>query len=128
LVSEDISEKLKQFIFAHIDSVEQLEVLLIFHRDSGKCWDVQALSNELRANPTSIGKRIASLKTLGLITPQTDPSKYCYHPKTPELAALTDSLAQAYKVRRHRVLELIFSSMKRAKDFADAFKVRKDDN
>lgn len=78
------------------------------------------IADELRASSSSVTNRLLVIKALGLI--ETDSQgQVRYKPKNAEIAELVDGLAEGYRVRKHRVLEIIFSPLKRAKSFADAF-------
>jgi hypothetical protein len=120
LTVNDLPEKLRQFLFEHIDSVEQLDMIVLFFEQQNKWWTAKLISEELRTSLSSAGKRLLALHALGLIVPN-ESNAYQYQPKSPELAALIENLVEQYKLRRHTILQLIFSSMKRAKTFANAF-------
>ena len=45
------SQHLAQFIADHIDSVVQLEIILLLHRNPGLRWTAQTLARELRVEP-----------------------------------------------------------------------------
>ena len=119
----DIPEKVRHFIFEQIDSAEQLEVLLFLRQNQDKVWTSQEVSNELRSTPISVGSRLESLERLFLL--EKSDKGYKYHPQSDELRATVDQLNEIYKVRRQKIFELIFSPMKKAKHFADAFMVHK---
>lgn len=118
----DVPERVKNFIFEHVDSVEQLEILLLLNAQRDKSWTVQALSDEMRSNPQSIEQRLKRWLSLGLIS-ETGGSSYIFSPPDPSVEDVIRVLADNYRVQRHRVLELIFSPMKMARDFASAFRV-----
>ena len=119
-----IPNNVKQFIFEYIDSVEQLDVLLLLRAHQNHSWTAKLVSDELRTNPVSAENRLLGLKVAGLIE-NDGPSEglYRYCPVTSTLSTTVDDLASACQVRRHKVYELIFSPMKRARKFADAFMV-----
>jgi Mn-dependent DtxR family transcriptional regulator len=120
----DIPENVRQFIFAYIDSVEQLEVLFLLRAEPGQSYTASQISGQLRSSEASVSGRLASLANAGLI--DGDPvNGFRYAPKNKEIFALVDQLSESYRILRHRVLELIFSPMKRARSFADAFVVSK---
>jgi hypothetical protein len=123
---EGMSEIVKQFIFEHIDSVEQLDVLLLLHSTPSQEWTVDDVTKSLKTNPSSVANRLARLKDQDFLeqTNAGNPATYRYKPKSPEIASVIDMVAQAYTVRRHTIYELIFSPMKKARSFADAFIVR----
>ncbi len=121
-------ESVRQLVFEHIDSVEQLEVLLYMrlHREVG--CNSHSLSAELRSNPQSVLNRLTSLEEQGLVScaepdARTELSKFSYAPRTEDLDAAVAELAEIYKVRPHKIFELIFSPLKKGRQFADAFLV-----
>jgi hypothetical protein len=121
-----IPREVKRFILERVDSVELLEVLFLLHSNENKQWSAQTGSDELRANPASIAKRLAYLQNLGLIAEDEITSgMYRYAPKSSAVRELMDQLAEIYRVRRTTVLELIFSPMKKAIDLASAFDITK---
>lgn len=119
----DISANLKQFIFEYVDSVELIEVLLFIRSNADKWFSATQISTELRSNPTSITNRLSRLASIGLIEKDNDQIKF--HPESDELKDLVTELANEYLLRRHRIFELIFSSSKTARQFANAFIVNK---
>ncbi len=123
--SDGISEEVRQFIFEHLDSVELLDALLLIRSEPEKTWTAASVASHLRANPASIANRLLTLKKLDLVEELTESEGgYRWRPTPSTLELVMKELALANKVRRHRVLELIFSPMKRARKFADAFSVR----
>jgi Mn-dependent DtxR family transcriptional regulator len=119
----DISANLKQFIFEYVDSVELIEVLLFIRSNADKWFSATQISTELRSNPTSISNRLSRLSNIGLIEQNQDQIRF--QPENDELKNIVTELANEYLLRRHRIFELIFSSSKTARQFADAFIVNK---
>ena len=114
---------MKNFIFEHIDSVEALEILLLFHSNQAKSWSFAALASELRSNPNSAQSRSQVLRDLNIIREKAgSENEFYYDPSNQELASIVDELSQHYRIQRHKIFELIFSPLKRARDFAEAFK------
>lgn len=113
-----VSERVRNLIFEHIDSVEQLEILLFLREHPERSWTSQEISTELRSSQASVEKRIAVLVSIGLVSQNA--KNFTYDPAREDLVR---ELSETYKIRPHRVLELIFSPMKRARHFADAFMV-----
>lgn len=109
------------FIFEYIDSVEQLEVLLLLQAEASRTWTKEDLSREMRSNPNSIAQRLQPLCHSGLV--ECIEGEYRYAPREPAQDAAVRDLALANKTHRHRVLELIFSPLKKARLFADAFRL-----
>lgn len=121
----EISAKLKQFIFEFVDSVELIEVLLLIRNHSEKWFSASQISAELRSSPTSISKRLSRLAHIGLLAQDEALDQFRFSPETDELRDIVSELANEYLLRRHSIFELIFSSSKNARQFADAFIVNK---
>lgn len=123
-----LSEEVKTFITEHISSVEQLEVLLLLHREQQR-WSAQEVSQELRIDPASAAERLADLQGRGLLVEsagETTPL-YQYQPQKSNLDYTVNDLAKAYQEYRVTVISLIFSKpIDKIRTFADAFKFRKD--
>ncbi len=118
-----VSERVKNFIFEHIDSIEALEILLLFHANQSKSWSYATLASELRSNPNSAESRSQVLHALQIIREKPGVSgEFYYDPENRDYAAIVDELAQHYRIQRHKIFELIFSPLKKARDFAEAFK------
>lgn len=120
-----VPEDVRAFIFEFIDSVEQLEVLLLVRSQPSREWSVSEVTDALRTDAGSAAHRLRSLKEMGFIaSTDTENARFRFQPQTERLQHLSDLLAATYKIRRHAVLELIFSPLKRIKTFASAFVVR----
>jgi hypothetical protein len=115
-----ISNRLQRFIFDHIDSVSFLETLLLLYTEPAREWTVENASREMRGNVNSTEKCFTLLKRLHLAK-EVAPGTFVFGGDNPDLVETVAELSEAYKVQRHRILEAIFSPMKRARDFAEAF-------
>jgi hypothetical protein len=128
LASGEIPNSVRQFIFDHIDSVEQLEVLALLFTKSETWWTSQSISNELRSSAPSIQVRLKHLKSGKLIEENpTQPTLYRYRSGDVQQDTLVASLVDEYRKRRQSTLELIFSPLKKGRNFADAFKIKSPD-
>lgn len=126
MASEHLPDPVRRYIFEHIDSVEQLEILLFLKEKRGNAFNANEIAAHLRINPKSAANRLTHLRALSLISAEPeDYENFKYSPATPELDELIRCLSEEYKIRKHRVLEAIFSPMKRARQFADAFTLTK---
>ena len=123
-----LGEKLLSFIAETMPSVEQLDVLLLLHKHPDRTWDEFSVSDALRNNPDSGRAILESLNRLGLVrrSENVGPS-YQFSPRSEELASLVELLQKEYAVKKHRVIDAIYSRpLPGAVDFAEAFRVRKD--
>jgi len=127
LPESKISSEVKDFIFRYIDSVEQLEILLLLGSDPGKAWTSEELSHLLRSSPHSVEKRLEGLRDDGLIQLK-DEKEYFFDSQDQGLVNQITKIAEIYKVQLHGILALVFSPMKKGRDFADAFKLGRKDS
>lgn len=126
--NDQIPENIRQFIFACIDSVEQLEVLAMLHDQPEKDWTYLALSQELRSTENSVEKRVRDLVDRRVIQPIAADS-FRFNPRSDEIRQVVHDLVGVYRLRPYRVMELIFSKPVNAmQSFADAFRFKKEDS
>jgi len=125
-MSKELSEEIRQFIFQHIDSVEQLDMLVLMRLHPERWWTARLMSEELRTSVTSASNRLHILKSIGLVI-ENESSAFQYRPKDAQLRQLVDELDDQYKLRKHTILQLIFSTKKSAKSFANAFVISSSD-
>jgi hypothetical protein len=128
-VSEEaIPQEVRSLISDHIDSVVQLEILLMLHAKPDADWSAADVSTQLRIDPAWAEGQLAHLCARGLLqcSDQT-PRTYRFGPKDPRLITATIELARAYADRRVTIISLIFSKpVDKIQSFADAFRLRKD--
>jgi hypothetical protein len=123
-----IPQEVQAFIADHIESVVQLEVLLLLHAAPQRVLSAADIGTELRIDPAWAGEQLVNLCSRGILTcTTTGESLYRYSPRTPEMDRAVAGLAQAYTDRRVTVIGLIFSKpVDKIRSFADAFRLRKD--
>jgi len=128
VAEEGISPEVKSFITQHIDSVVQLEILLLLHARREQAFNADEISRELRVDRAWVEGQLSNLCGRGLLncSDQTPPL-YQYAPRDNKLSAAVDALAREYAQRRVTVISLIFSKpVDKIQAFADAFRIRKD--
>lgn len=126
LSGERLSEQVRQFVLAHVDSVGHLEALLFLARHDDRPWSSAAVSRELRGSPDSTQGQMMSLRGHGLLKEVTD-GQFIYQPDTPALDEAARATFAAYAELKVTVISLIYSKpIERIRDLADAFKVRRD--
>jgi hypothetical protein len=119
----EIPSEVRDFVFQNLDSVEQLEILLLLHSEPSKTWSIDAISDQLRSNPNSVRTRLKLLLEQRHVLLEKDLNTYQYQLRDPAAGTALDLLSQIYKVHKYRILEIIFSPLKKSRDFADAFKI-----
>lgn len=114
------------FIDRHVRSIEQLEILLLLFARRDRAWTAQAVSDELRGNPSSAAVRLDEMSDDGLLTASGNPRTYAYS-ATGELDKAVAGLAEAYRDFRLRVIERVFTKPDGLSEFAEAFRFRRKD-
>jgi hypothetical protein len=120
----------RRLIADHIDSVEQLEILLLLYQHPERTWDAEAVARELRVAAVSAAERLEDMTHSGILARKDGkPVEYRYAPKSAGLGDAVRGLALAYSERRVTVINLIFSKpVDKIRTFADAFRIRRDDD
>jgi hypothetical protein len=127
---EGIAPDVQAFIASHVESVGELEVLLLLYHSRPRAWKADDLARELRIDPAWAAEQLAQLCARGLLRctdPPSNPSEYFYSSDSPALDAAVAGLDKAYADRRVAVIALIYSKPPDAlRSFSDAFRFRKD--
>lgn len=128
-MADVFSAELEQFIAQHIESLAQLETLLLMRREPERQWDCAKLSRELYITPDMCSGLVADLERRGFVrrVPDTD-NDYQYYPTDPHFDRLLGQLADIYQERRVAVITQIYSRpVKKVQTFADAFRLRREE-
>lgn len=123
----DLPAAVRRFLIRDIDSVEALEVLLLLRGDRARTWDVDAIVAELRSTPFAIRRRLESLAKRNLV--QVESGRWRYDAASRAEAVVAEA-ADCYDHFRLRVIEAVYGAGRREplRAFADAFKLREDDD
>jgi predicted ArsR family transcriptional regulator len=131
LSDEAIPPDARTLIASSIDSVVQLELLLLLQDSPQRQWSAADVARELRIDPAWAQDQLAQLCSRGLLSCEEETQSdqhYRFQPRSAELERAVVGLAQAYADRRVSVISLIYSKPADAlRSFSDAFKFRKDD-
>jgi hypothetical protein len=115
---------LEQFIANNIQSVEELEILLLLHRSPETFWAVEAISQHLGIKPELVSSRAHELERKGLLKAGESGPIFRFDNAEPDAVATVSELDIAYRDRRISVLNAIYSAnLTRLRTFADAFKL-----
>jgi hypothetical protein len=122
------TDELRTFIHKHIDSVVELEVLLLLYQTAPAEWSAESVSASLRITESSAATVLETLTTRELLARVTMAQRsYRYEPCSPQLRSAVESLATAYNDRRVTIISLIFSKpLDKIRIFADAFRIPRD--
>jgi predicted ArsR family transcriptional regulator len=124
-----ISEATQAFVADYIDSVLQLEVLLLLRARGDQPSSAEQISKELRIDAAWAAEQLQNLCNRSILVCTDEPVRtYRYQPARDDLRHTVDDLAQAYADRRVAVISLIYSKpMDKIRGFADAFRIRPKD-
>ena len=125
-----IPEDVARFVLEQIDSVAQLEALLLLRNDRDKDWNAPALSARLYIGEEETAHVLALLRDRGFVRQSgDDPTVFRYDPVSPELGDKLERLAGIYAKHLVPVTNMIHSKPKpRIQEFADAFRIRRKDD
>jgi hypothetical protein len=112
-----------QFIREHVRSVWALELLLRLKHDSERCWSIEELVSELRANHSLVADNLTALADAGLVVAD-DRGCFRYQPAAAVLAKVCDDLDAAYAKKPVTVIRWISAPTERLQSLADAFKFK----
>lgn len=123
-----IPENVKRFVLLAIPSVPYLEAIILLRGEPHKSWDSREIAQRLYLNDGSGQALLTELKLGGIVVDDEDaPSLYRYQPRTGDLQQMIDLLADIYPKNLVEITNLIHSKLNRkARQFADAFLLRKD--
>jgi len=125
---DSIPEDVEQFIRKRIDSVAQLEALLMMRSAPQAEWSVAVLAKRLYVSEKQAADLLARLFTDGFLIKAGSPSLYRYQPNSDELRQFVDRVAESYSKHLVPITNLIHSKPQtRVREFADAFKLRRDE-
>ena len=126
MANDLIPEDVRQFIVDKIDSVAELEGLLLVRKNPGTEWIVEALAQRLYTTRQQTEDVINHLHSQGfLAVNESEPPAYRYQPDSPKLAEMVDRVAEIYSNYLIPVTNLIHSKPQtKVQKFADAFKFR----
>jgi D-serine deaminase-like pyridoxal phosphate-dependent protein len=124
MTDELIPADIQDFIIRHIDSVTQLEALLLLRSNAGETWNLSMTAKRLYTTEHEVAEVLALLCHDGLLS--VSEGVYRYDGATPEQQSLVDRLAALYSRHLISVTKLIHAKPRRIRQFADAFRLRKE--
>ncbi|MBP7722920.1 MAG: hypothetical protein KA155_10350 [Alphaproteobacteria bacterium] len=123
-----IPEDIRGFIARNIDSIAQLEGLLLLRANPEILYNTTTIAERLYISDAESEWLLQDMYERGLIG-KNESSEYFYQPHSPELAAMVEKLSDIYSRYLLAVTHFIHSKSKsRVQEFANAFWIRKDKN
>jgi hypothetical protein len=124
MADDPIPADLREFILRYVDSVAHLEALLLLRANPQTAWDIAATARRLYTSEHQAEEVLGQLCAEGLIARESD--LYRYAGQSAETLAMIDRLAEFYSKQLIPITNLIHGKPRRIRQFADAFKFRKD--
>lgn len=118
------------FLADHVRSLEELQLLIAVIQSPDRWWDAAAAARELGI-PGPVARRafdhLAARNLLDIRI--TGDVRYQFRPGTDQLRADALAAEQAYRLDPLAVVQGVTGTAKRGiRDFADAFRIRRDDD
>ena len=128
MTRKDLPDPVRRFILTSVPSVPYLEAVLLLRGEAARPWHALQLAQRLYLPEPVAAGLLAALAAAGIAQPAPqEPERFRYQPATAELRAMLDAVAAAYSADLVAVTDLIHSRVdKRAQQFADAFRWKKD--
>jgi hypothetical protein len=125
---EQIPDDVKRFILVSVPSIPYLEAMLLLRSDAESLWDSKVIAQRLYLSDKAANELLSALRAAGILHAAEDgAAEYCYRPVSDDLRNMIDRLADIYARNLVDVTNLVHSTTgKKAQQFADAFKWRKD--
>lgn len=127
--SSTLNDELRRFIQT-IVSIPHLEAMLLLRQFPEQEWDKKTIAQRLYLTPAQTATMLGDLSVAGVcVGVAGQPGKFSYAPAFAELSDLIDQLAEYYAQNLIEVTNMIHSranASRRAQQFADAFKFKKD--
>ncbi len=124
MAMDHIPDDVRTLIAERIDSVPELEAILLFREDPQREWTAEAAGRRLYVSTVVAGHVLGVLCERGFFARSGD--AYRYEPESPRLGAIVDQLAIAYARHLVAVTQMIHSKpSQNLRDFVDAFRLRK---
>ena len=122
-----VPAEVRRFIAAEIESVGQLEVLLLLRGAVDKNWTASEVARALVMQTPSVEIWLEKMAGRGLVAAAD--GRYRFAPPTAEVERTIDGLAESYARYRVAVIAAIFSKPSEGVTrFSEAFRIRRRDD
>ena len=121
---QTLPAELQEFLAKHIDSIAQLEALLLLRESPAMAWQGQNLAKRLYIEEQEAQQVLSHLSAHGFVVRESEACRYA--PANDELERLTGLLADHYRRHLIPITNFVHSKPRRIRQFADAFKLKRD--
>jgi predicted ArsR family transcriptional regulator len=126
----DLPAVVLAFVADHLRNIDELQLLTLCMHSGDRWWDADSVSHELGISRTAARRALDHLASRNLMDIRvTGDVRYQFRPGTEGLLAAAVAVSEAYRTRPAALINLVASGSRRSiRDFADAFRIRKDDD
>ena len=124
MTEEGVPAEVREFLRACVDSVAELEALLLLREAPGQNWEAAMLARRLYIGEAEGAKILEHLVQCELASKTAD--GFRYHVRDGERERLVDGLAESHAKFLVPLTRLIHDKASGIRKFAEAFKFRKD--
>lgn len=128
---QEMSPRVLAFLAEHIETVEHFQLLVRLVESADRWWDATTVARELGFAERDAQAALDHLARHNLLDIRiTGEIRYQFHPGNRELRDTVIECTDLFHRRPLQVLETITGPRARSsiRDFADAFRIRKDDD
>lgn len=125
-----IPNEIKQFLLANIESILQLEALLLLRRHPDQKFSCETIAGRLYVNPSDVSGALGKLVARGFIMmeSQGEYTVFQYNYTNQAVVEAVDRVADLYAKYLIPVTNLIHNRpLKSLQEFSDAFKLSEDE-
>jgi len=125
--SQPLPDDIRRFVLTSVPSVPYIESLLLLRREAALTWNPAQLAKRIYVPESQAAQLLEALEASGVAAGVAGEEKAYRYAPSAELAALLDRVATHYAGNLLAITDLIHSGLnRRANQFADAFRWRKD--
>lgn len=122
--SEEIPDDLRDFIVNQIGSIAQLEALLLLKNNAQHSWTAADCARRLYVTDAEAAQILSRLAAGGFLV--SSDTGYRFGCRSPAEEEIAERLSTLYREKLIPVTNLIHSRLNRIRQFANAFRLRKD--
>jgi hypothetical protein len=124
----DIPPAVLQFILKRIDTVTELETLLIMCADEARVWSVDDIASRIYVPAPGAAAVLHGISVKGLVSVDESGREYRFSPANDEVRQMVQQTAAAYRKNLIPITTLIHNKASvSVQEFARAFSLKKDD-
>ena len=124
MTEQPIPREVELFIRRYIDSIAQLEALLLLYNNPTLAWNAASVAKRLYTNEVDAQAILVQLFHDGLLTDSD--GVFQYSCKSSELKGSVERLSLEYSRNLIAITNMVHAKPRRIRQFADAFRLRKD--